>query len=50
MFAAVTTPVFLALQPEKVVYVPLGILVAVFIAIKHTENIKRLIKGTENKF
>ncbi|MBI5886526.1 MAG: glycerol-3-phosphate 1-O-acyltransferase PlsY [Deltaproteobacteria bacterium] len=50
ILGAALFPVFLLFIPGGVVYVPLGIVIAVIIIIKHTDNIKRLAAGTENKF
>lgn len=50
MLAAALFPVFLTFIPGGGVYVPLGIAIGVVIIIKHSENIKRLVAGTENKF
>lgn len=50
MLGAALFPVFLLFIPGGGVYVPLGVVIAVIIIIKHGENIRRLVAGTENKF
>lgn len=42
-------PVFLSFSPRGKDYVFMGVAISVLIIIKHKENIKRLIEGTENK-
>lgn len=50
--ATVTLPfvTYFFVMPESPLLLILSIAVAVFVPITHKENIKRLIKGTENKF
>lgn len=50
--ATVTLPfvTYFFVMPESPLLFILSIAVAVFVPITHKENIKRLIKGTENKF
>jgi len=50
ILGAALFPVFLNFIPGGIVYVPLGIVVAVIIIIKHADNIKRLVAGNENRF
>jgi len=47
--AASTLPVFLSFMPRYKGFVPLGAVVAVLIIVKHKENIRRLVEGTENR-
>lgn len=49
MVSAALLPVFLSFLPKGRPYMPAGIVISVFIIIKHRENIKRLISGTENR-
>ncbi len=49
MLAAASMPVFLSFLTAARDYTPLGVFVAVFIILKHRENIKRLAAGVENK-
>lgn len=49
IIAASLLPVFLSILPQSRAYMPMGIAVAVLIIIKHKENIKRLVAGTENR-
>ncbi|OGQ56432.1 MAG: acyl-phosphate glycerol 3-phosphate acyltransferase [Deltaproteobacteria bacterium RIFCSPLOWO2_02_FULL_53_8] len=49
IIAAALFPVFLTFIPGSGVYVPLGITMGVIIIVKHSDNIKRLVAGTENK-
>lgn len=50
--ATVTLPLvtYFFVMPELPLYLILTIAVAIFVPITHTENIKRLLNGTENKF
>ncbi len=48
--AALSLPLFLAILSGENGYVPLGTAVAILVVLKHTENIKRLRKGMENRF
>jgi glycerol-3-phosphate acyltransferase PlsY len=48
--AALSLPLFLAILSGESGYVTLGIAVAILVVLKHTENIKRLRKGMENRF
>ncbi|MBI5562017.1 MAG: glycerol-3-phosphate 1-O-acyltransferase PlsY [Deltaproteobacteria bacterium] len=50
ILASAVFPVFLAFLPGGRVYVPMGVMVSVLIIIKHKDNIKRLVEGTENGF
>jgi glycerol-3-phosphate acyltransferase PlsY len=47
--AAAMMPVFLSFLPASRGYLPLGVLIAVFVIIKHKENIERLATGKENR-
>lgn len=49
VIAASILPVFLSFAPGGKPYVPMGVVVAVLVIVKHRENIKRLIAGTENR-
>ncbi|MBI3752712.1 MAG: glycerol-3-phosphate 1-O-acyltransferase PlsY [Deltaproteobacteria bacterium] len=49
MIAAASIPVFFSFFTSSQPYVPLAAVIAVFIILKHSDNIKRLIQGTENK-
>lgn len=49
IIAAAMLPVFLSFLPGVRGHLPLGVLIAVFVIIKHKENIKRLAAGTENR-
>ncbi|MBI5599078.1 MAG: glycerol-3-phosphate 1-O-acyltransferase PlsY [Deltaproteobacteria bacterium] len=50
MAAALSLPVFMAVFKAGSVYIALGAVVALLIVIKHSDNIKRLIEGRENRF
>ncbi len=50
IIASASLPVFLSVLPGARVYVPMGVAVSILIIVKHRENIKRLVAGTENKF
>ncbi len=47
--AAAFLPVFLSLIPDGKGYVPLAVFISALVVMKHKENIKRLIDGTENR-
>lgn len=49
IIAAASIPVFFSFFAYSQPYVPLAAIIAVFIILKHSDNIKRLIQGTENK-
>jgi len=49
MLSAASLPVFLTLLAPARDYVWLGVIIALFIIVKHRENIKRLAAGVENK-
>ena len=49
MIASVSIPLLLNLSPATSPYVPLAAVISVLIILKHSDNIKRLIQGTENK-
>ena len=49
MIASVSIPLLLNLSPTTSPYVPLAVIIIVLIILKHSDNIKRLIQGTENK-
>ena len=49
IIAAAFLPVFLSLVPDAKAYVPLAVFISALIVLKHKENIKRLIDGTENR-
>ena len=50
IFAAVSLPVFTYFLYQQIIYVILGILIAILIIVKHKSNIERLKNGTESKF
>ncbi|MBI5588757.1 MAG: glycerol-3-phosphate 1-O-acyltransferase PlsY [Deltaproteobacteria bacterium] len=47
--SAAMLPVFLSFFPRSKPYMPMGVIIAILIIIKHKENIKRLAEGRENK-
>ncbi len=49
MVAAAMLPVFLSFFPASRPYMPMGVIIALLIIIKHKDNIKRLVEGKENK-
>ncbi|MCC6501920.1 MAG: glycerol-3-phosphate 1-O-acyltransferase PlsY [Deltaproteobacteria bacterium] len=49
IIAAAMLPVFMSFFPRGRNYVGMAVLVAVLVIIKHKDNIKRLVAGTENK-
>ncbi len=49
IFAAGLLPVFLSFLPRSREYLGLGMLIAVLVILRHSENIKRLASGSENK-
>ncbi|MBQ3114439.1 MAG: glycerol-3-phosphate 1-O-acyltransferase PlsY [Phascolarctobacterium sp.] len=49
IIASLTTPVLAWYFDYPVSYICLSVLCTFFIVIRHTENIKRLLNGTENK-
>jgi len=49
MIAAASVPVFFSFFTSSQQYIPLAAIIAVFIILKHLDNIKRLGQGTENK-
>lgn len=49
MIAVASMPVLLYLFQADTSYVPLAVVIAGFIIFKHSDNIKRLGQGTENK-
>ena len=50
IFAAVSLPIFTYFLYQQIIYVILGILIAILIIVKHKSNIERLKNGTESKF
>lgn len=50
IFAAVSLPIFTYFLYQQIIYVILGILIAILIVAKHKSNIERLRNGTESKF
>ena len=50
IFAAISLPIFTLFLYQKIIYVILGILIAILIVAKHKSNIERLRNGTESKF
>lgn len=49
IFAAASLPVFVSFIVESKPFVPMSVAVSVLVIVKHKENIKRLVSGTENK-
>ncbi len=49
ILAAGMLPVFLSFLPRSKEYLPLGMVIAALVILRHSENIKRLASGTENK-
>ncbi len=49
MLAAASLPVALSFFTNGKPYLPLGTLIAVFVILKHKDNIKRLAEGTERR-
>jgi len=49
MVAAVSIPILFSLFESTIPYAPLAVIIAVLIVLKHSDNIKRLVNGTENK-
>lgn len=49
IIAAASMPVIFSFFTSSQPYVPLAAIIAVFIILKHSDNIKRLIQGNENK-
>jgi len=49
MLSAAMLPVFLSFFPASKPYMPMGVIIAVLIIIRHKDNIKRLVEGKENK-
>lgn len=50
IFAAISLPIFTYFLYQQIIYVILGILIAILIVAKHKGNIERLRNGTESKF
>jgi len=50
MAAALSMPVFLYLLGESDTFLTLGVIAAILIVWKHSSNIRKLIKGTEDGF
>ncbi|MBI5642095.1 MAG: glycerol-3-phosphate 1-O-acyltransferase PlsY [Deltaproteobacteria bacterium] len=49
MIASATMPVFLSFLTRGKPFVPMGVIISALVIIKHSENIKRLVEGRENK-
>lgn len=49
IISAASMPVIFSFFASTQPYIPLAAVIAVFIILKHTDNIKRLIQGSENK-
>jgi len=49
MVSAAMLPVFLSFFPASRPYMPMGVIIAVLVIVKHKDNIKRLVEGKENK-
>src|SRR3989304_9069716 len=49
MIAAVSIPILFSLFEATILYALFAVLIAVLIVLKHSDNIKRLVNGTENK-
>ena len=50
IIASIMTPILAVAFDEKIPFVVLGVVAAIFIIFKHRENISRLRKGRENRF
>ena len=50
IFAAISLPIFTYFLYQQIIYVILGILIAILIIVKHKSNIERLRNGAESKF
>lgn len=50
LVAAAAMPLFTALIDRKLVAVAMSVVIAAIVIIKHSDNIKRLKNGTENRF
>ena len=50
VLAAISLPIFIYFLYQQIIYVILGILIAILIVVKHKSNIGRLKNGTESKF
>ena len=50
IFAAISLPIFTYFLYQQIIYVILGMLIAILIVAKHKGNIERLRNGTESKF
>ncbi|MFQ5586422.1 MAG: glycerol-3-phosphate 1-O-acyltransferase PlsY [Thermodesulfobacteriota bacterium] len=49
IIAAASMPVALAILPSSRPFTPLGAMIGVLIIIKHTDNVRRLVAGKENR-
>ncbi|MFZ3072611.1 MAG: glycerol-3-phosphate 1-O-acyltransferase PlsY [Thermodesulfobacteriota bacterium] len=49
MTAALSVPIFQGLTGKNQVYVTMSVIMAIFMIIKHADNIRRLGRGEENK-
>ncbi len=50
ILAAISLPIFIYFLYQEIIYIILGILIAILIVVKHRSNIERLKNGTESKF
>jgi len=50
ILAATSLPIFIYFLYQEIIYIILGILIAILIVVKHRSNIERLKNGTESKF
>ena len=50
ILAAISLPIFIYFLYQEMIYIILGILIAILIVVKHRSNIERLKNGTESKF
>ena len=50
ILAAISLPIFIYFLYQEMIYIILGILIAILIVAKHRSNIERLKNGTESKF
>ncbi len=50
MVSALSVPLFARVMGATPAYAALGVVVAVCVILRHHENIRRLMQGTENRF
>lgn len=49
IFASASLPVFLSFLTKGKPYVPMGVFISAVVILKHSENIRRLVEGSENR-